>query len=79
MPPALLRSGPYRFCFVSHDLHEPAHVHIERDAYSASVERIYSEAINRCLTMKAELAGQMPENSWVALMAAGASSRGIRA
>jgi hypothetical protein len=35
MAPAVLRSGPYRFYFVSHDLHEPAHVHVDRDAYSA--------------------------------------------
>jgi hypothetical protein len=34
MAPAVLRSGPYRFYFVSHDLHEPAHVHVDRDAYS---------------------------------------------
>ena len=35
MSPAVLRSGPYRFYFVSHDLHEPPHVHIDRDAFSA--------------------------------------------
>jgi hypothetical protein len=35
MAPAVLRSGPYRFYFVSHDLHEPAHVHVDRDACSA--------------------------------------------
>jgi hypothetical protein len=33
--PAVLRSGPYRFYFVSHDLHEPPHVHIDRDSFSA--------------------------------------------
>jgi hypothetical protein len=31
-----------------------------------------------CLTMKAELAGQIPENSFVPCMAAGASCLGIR-
>jgi hypothetical protein len=36
MSPAVLRSGPYRFYFVSHDLHEPPHVHIDRDAFSAN-------------------------------------------
>ncbi|MFO7911629.1 MAG: DUF4160 domain-containing protein [Desulfotignum sp.] len=35
MSPAVLRSGPYRFYFVSHDLHEPPHVHIDRNSYSA--------------------------------------------
>jgi len=35
MSPAVLRSGPYRFYFVSHDLQEPPHVHVDRDAYSA--------------------------------------------
>ena len=35
MFPAVLRSGPYRFYFVSHDLREPPHVHIDRDAFSA--------------------------------------------
>ena len=35
MTPAILRTGPYRFYFVSHDLHEPPHVHIDRDDYSA--------------------------------------------
>jgi len=35
MAPAVLREGPYRFYFVSHDLNEPPHVHIDRDAFSA--------------------------------------------
>lgn len=34
MTPAVMRSGPYRFYFVSHDLHEPPHVHVDRDAFS---------------------------------------------
>ena len=34
MAPAVLREGPYRFYFVSHDLNEPPHVHIDRDAFS---------------------------------------------
>jgi hypothetical protein len=33
--PTLLRSGPYRIYFVSHDLNEPAHVHVDRDDQSA--------------------------------------------
>ena len=35
MAPTVLREGPYRFYFVSHDLREPPHVHIDRDACSA--------------------------------------------
>ena len=34
MSPAVLRFGPYRFYFVSHDMHEPPHVHIDRDSFS---------------------------------------------
>ena len=33
--PTVLRSGPYRVYFVSHDLDEPAHVHVDRDDQSA--------------------------------------------
>jgi hypothetical protein len=33
--PTVLRSGPYRFYFVSHDLGEPPHVHVDRDDMSA--------------------------------------------
>jgi len=36
MSPAVLRKGPYRFYFVSHDLQEPPHVHSDRDAFSAA-------------------------------------------
>ncbi|HAJ27863.1 MAG TPA: DUF4160 domain-containing protein [Syntrophus sp. (in: bacteria)] len=35
MSPVVLRSGPYRFYFVSHDMHEPPHVHVDRDDFSA--------------------------------------------
>jgi len=30
--PTVLRAGPYRFFFYSGDGHEPAHIHVERDA-----------------------------------------------
>ncbi len=30
--PTVFRDGPYRFFFYSADAHEPAHVHVERDA-----------------------------------------------
>ncbi len=33
--PTVLRSGPYRIYFVSHDLGEPTHVHVDRDRASA--------------------------------------------
>ena len=33
--PTVLRSGPYRIYFVSHDLSEPPHIHVDRDDQSA--------------------------------------------
>ena len=33
--PTVLRDGPYRFYFYSHELNEPPHVHIDRDDLSA--------------------------------------------
>ncbi|MGH9531783.1 MAG: DUF4160 domain-containing protein [Terriglobales bacterium] len=33
--PTVLGSGPYRIYFVSHDLNEPRHVHVDRDDQSA--------------------------------------------
>ena len=33
--PTILKSGPYRIYFVSHDCREPAHVHIDRDMATA--------------------------------------------
>jgi Domain of unknown function (DUF4160) len=33
--PTVLRSGPYRVYFVSHDLAEPPHVHVDRDDLAA--------------------------------------------
>jgi hypothetical protein len=33
--PTVLRSGPYRVYFYSHDLNEPSHVHVDRDDRSA--------------------------------------------
>ncbi len=32
--PTVLRSGPYRVYFFSHESNEPAHVHIDRDQAS---------------------------------------------
>jgi len=33
--PTVLRSGPYRFYFYSHEPNEPRHVHVDRDNLSA--------------------------------------------
>ena len=33
--PTLLRSGPYRFYFYSHEPNEPPHVHVDREDLSA--------------------------------------------
>jgi hypothetical protein len=33
--PAVLRSGPYRLYFYSHEPNEPPHVHVDRDNLSA--------------------------------------------
>jgi hypothetical protein len=33
--PTVLRTGPYRFYFYSHETNEPPHVHVQRDARSA--------------------------------------------
>jgi len=31
----VLRSGPYRFYFYSHEPNEPPHIHVDRDDWSA--------------------------------------------
>ncbi len=33
--PTVLRAGPYRFYFYSHEPNEPPHVHVDRDNFSA--------------------------------------------
>jgi hypothetical protein len=33
--PTIARIGPYRIYFVSHDVREPPHVHVDRDDQSA--------------------------------------------
>jgi len=33
--PTILRSGPYRLYFYSHEPNEPPHVHVDRDDLSA--------------------------------------------
>ena len=40
--PTVLRIGPFRFYFWSHELNEPPHIHVDRDESSAKfwLERI---------------------------------------
>jgi Domain of unknown function (DUF4160) len=33
--PTVLRIGPYRFYFWSHELNEPPHIHVDREKFSA--------------------------------------------
>lgn len=33
--PTVLRSGPYRFYFWSHEPNEPPHIHVDREKFSA--------------------------------------------
>jgi hypothetical protein len=33
--PTVLRSGPYRFYFYSHEPNEPPHIHVDREGLSA--------------------------------------------
>ena len=33
--PTVIRIGPYKFYFYSHEPNEPPHIHIDRDRYSA--------------------------------------------
>ena len=33
--PNILRTGPYRFYFYSHEPNEPPHIHADRDSFSA--------------------------------------------
>jgi hypothetical protein len=33
--PTVLRIGPYRFYFCSHEPNEPPHIHVDRDRFSA--------------------------------------------
>ena len=35
--PTVLRIGPYRFYFYSHEPNEPPHIHVDRDVLSAKL------------------------------------------
>jgi hypothetical protein len=41
--PVVLRTGPYRFYFFSHEPDEPAHVHVDRDDETA---KFWLEPVN---------------------------------
>ena len=43
MSPTILREGPYRFFFFSQDVHEPPHIHVERDD---SVAKFWLNPVN---------------------------------
>ena len=50
--PTVLRIGPYRFYFYSHEPNEPPHVHIDRDDKSAKFW-VYPVSLARNLGFKA--------------------------
>lgn len=33
--PTIIRLGPYRFYFYSHEANEPPHIHVDRECFSA--------------------------------------------
>ena len=43
--PSVLRSGPYRFYFFSHEPNEPPHVHIDRDEATA---KVWLDSLDQC-------------------------------
>lgn len=43
--PTVMRSGPYRFYFWSHELGEPPHIHVDRDERSV---KFWLEPISLC-------------------------------
>ncbi|HIG36383.1 MAG TPA: DUF4160 domain-containing protein [Oceanospirillaceae bacterium] len=44
--PTVLREGPYRIYFYSHEPGEPAHVHVDRDSSSAKIWLLGSRLAN---------------------------------
>jgi hypothetical protein len=50
--PTVLRSGPYRFYFYSHEPNEPPHIHVDRDQSSCKVW-LTPVALSSCLGFKA--------------------------
>ena len=43
--PTVLRKGPYRFYFYSHEPGEPAHIHVDRETCSA---KYWLEPVSLC-------------------------------
>jgi len=50
--PTILRSGPYRVYFHSHEPNEPPHVHVDRDRASCKI-RLHPVALASSLGFKA--------------------------
>jgi Domain of unknown function (DUF4160) len=51
--PTVLRAGPYRFYFYSHEPNEPPHIHVDRDDLSPKelrrIQRIVDEHVEAFL------------------------------
>lgn len=56
--PTILRSGPYRLYFYSHEPNEPAHVHVARDDMSAKF-RLQPVALGRDQGFRPEELGRI--------------------
>ena len=54
--PTVLRSGPYRVYFFSHEANEPPHVHIDRDESSAKFWLVPVELVRNLGFSRRELA-----------------------
>jgi hypothetical protein len=63
--PTVLRIGPYRFYFYSHDGAEPRHIHVERDGQSAKFCSIRSAfiAVSRFLARSSDASSPWSENT----------------
>ena len=55
--PTVLRIGPYRFYFYSHEPNEPPHIHVDRDDLSAKIREdvMYRQTIT--CTIACEMGG----------------------
>ena len=59
--PTVLRSGPYRFYFYSHEPNEPPHIHVDRDDLSA---KFWLSPSNWRATLDFALANYARYNRW---------------
>ncbi len=44
--PTILRTGPYRLYFYSHEPNEPPHIHVDRDDQSAKELRVIGRLVS---------------------------------